>query len=191
VSNSAKRKEALSSALGKVHAQVRSTSERIEAQRAANASRTASRGQWVTALNLLTSRTANVCNDMLATRDADPWSTAFAYVVQYCLTNLAAAKYAESLDAQVGMAVNLSLIAEELYAAFPSGKRVVTDWKTAVGDIRKLLPAGNPATLSDVHPFAATLGRQLSILKNRGYPMPGLTEFYAPSDQGLHILRPT
>jgi len=191
VSSFAKRKETLGASLAKVHTQVRATSEKVEKVRKDNADKAATKAQWVTALNLLSSRTADVCNDMLATRGEDPWSTAFAYVTQYCLANLACARFANNAGAQIAMVSNLAVLADELYGAFPSGKRVVTDWRTSIGDVRKLLPAGSPSTLSEVHPFAGTLGRQLSILKNRGYPMSGLTEFYAPSDSGLHILRPT
>lgn len=191
MSTFAKRKETLGASLSKVHTQVRATSDKVEKARKTNADQAATKAQWVTALNLLFSRTADVCNDMLATRDADPWSTAFAYATQYCLANLASARFANNADVQIAMVSNLVVLAEELYGAFPSGKRVVTDWRTSIGDVRKLLPSGSPVTLAEVHPFAGTLGRQLSILKNRGYPMSGVTEFYAPSDSGLHILRPT
>jgi hypothetical protein len=191
MSSIAKRKEALGASLSKVNSRMHAAAEAVEAGHRNTQSSAAAVSQWAGAMQSLVSRSADVCNDMLATRDADPWSTAFVYVVNYCLANLACARAASTEDVAAGMVANLALMADELYDAFPSGKRVVTDWRIAVGEVRKLLPSSAPGTLPEVHPFAGTLGRQLSILRNRGYPMAGLTEFYAPSDSGLHVVRPT
>lgn len=188
--NISKRADVLRASLAKVQGQVRETSEVVEAQRQTASANASARSQWNAAMGTVMTRSADVCNDMLSTRDADPWSTAFAYLVNYCLANIGVARSTDRNEVQAAMLANLARMADELYEAFPSGKRVVTDWRLAIAEMRKLYSVAGPTTLGEVHPFAGTLARQLAILRNRGYPMAGLTEFYAPSDHGLHVIRP-
>lgn len=136
----------------------------------------------------LVSRTAAVCHDIVLTRPrGDAWALAFAYLVDYTLACLGLALQGEDKRTYDAMLINLSRLSDAMAKSFPDRKLVIDPWKRSVkafGDVQA--PSYEPKP----HPHVDSLSQIVLTLRDTGPSLSDFREFYAPSEGGLHIIRP-
>ena len=136
----------------------------------------------------LTNRTAAVCHDLVLNRPrGDAWALAFVYLVDYSLSYLGLARQCNDQRMFDGMISNLYRLSDAMSKAFPDRKLVIDPWQRSVkamGDSR------TPSYDTKPHPHVDSLSQILLTVRETGPSLAELREFYAPSESGLHIIRP-
>jgi hypothetical protein len=138
------------------------------------------------AYELLLGKTNAVCHDILMTRSCDEWSLAFSYLTSVLLAQLAYGQATQDEPLFRAMIHNFERLSEEMTKSFPDRSMIMNGWQRAI----KGMGAGKAPELSDkVHPQSDSLSRIILTLRDTG-PRLNFREFYARSENGLHIVRP-
>lgn len=145
-----------------------------------------SRAEFGKAYSTLSLKTAAACNEILQARSHDEWSLGFSYLANYLLAQLGASRQAGDERRFGAMLYNLSRLVAEMKRGFPESALVLDAWQRA---IEALGTAGEPEADAKPHPYADSLSRVVLLLRDTG-PRIALREIYAPSESGLHVIRP-
>jgi hypothetical protein len=136
----------------------------------------------------LMNRTSAVCHDIVLTRPrGDAWALAFAYLVDYTLAYLGLARQCDDSRTLNAMVANLSRLSEAMAKSFPDRKLVIDPWQRSVKAFGDVKP---PSYDAKPHPQVDSLSQILLTLRDTGPRLPEFREFFAPSETGLHIIRP-
>ncbi len=136
----------------------------------------------------LVNRTATICHDIVLTRPrGDAWALAFAYLVDYTLSNIGLARQCNDQKMFDAMLTNLARLSEAMAKAFPDRKLVVDPWRRAVKAFGDVTP---PAYDAKPHPHVDSLSQIMLTVRDTGPSLSDFRELYAPSESGLHIIRP-
>ncbi len=146
----------------------------------------ASLAQFITQFAQLAKETSAAVHDIVLARSGDEWSLALAGVANYCVGNLSWARLSQDRALEDGMVLNLSRLSDALGKAFPDRKTAIEPWRRAVAAFGT--PA-EPAVISKPHPQVDSLSRMVRVLRDTG-PNLLFRELFAPSEAGLHIVRP-
>lgn len=138
------------------------------------------------AYELLLAKTNAVCHDILMTRSCDEWSLAFSYLTSTLLAQLAYGQATQDEKLFRAMIHNFERLSEEMAKSFPDRSMIMNGWNRAISGLGE----GRVPELSDkVHPQTDSLSRIILTLRDTG-PRLNFREFYARSENGLHIVRP-
>ncbi len=136
----------------------------------------------------LVSRTEAVCHDVVLNRPrGDTWGLAFAYLTNYSLAHLGLARQCGDKQAFNGMLLNLIRLADAMSKSFSDRKLVMEPWRRAVNAFEGV---STPTHESKPHPHVDSLSPLLLTLRDTGPSLSDFREFYAPTETGLHIIRP-
>ena len=136
----------------------------------------------------LMNRTAAVCHDLVLTRPrGDNWALAFVYLVDYTLAYLGLARQCNDQRVFDAMVTNLARLADAMSRSFPDRKLVIDPWQRAVKAFGEIKP---PPYDQKPHPHVDSLSQILLTVRETGPSLGDFREFYAPSESGLHIIRP-
>ncbi len=136
----------------------------------------------------LINRTGAVCHDLVLTRPrGDAWALAFVYLVDYSLSYLGLARQCNDQRVFDAMLLNLSRLSEAMSKAFPDRKLVIDPWQRAV---KAMGDPKSPTYDQKPHPHVDSLSQIILTVRETGPSLSEFREYYAPSDSGLHIIRP-
>lgn len=136
----------------------------------------------------LVNRTSAVCHDVMHSRPrGDTWGTAFAFLAHYTLAQLGLARQCGDKRVFDAMLINLVRLSDAMSKSFPDRKLVIDPWRRsahAFGEIS--IPNYDPKP----HPHVDSLSPIVLTLRDTGPSLGEFREFFAPSESGLHIIRP-
>jgi hypothetical protein len=136
----------------------------------------------------LANRTSAVCHDILITRPrGDAWALAFAYLSNAIMANFGMARQCGDKSIFDAMLTNLNRLADAMAKSFPDRKLVIDPWNRA---IRAFGEINAPSYDSKPHPHVDSWSQILLTLRDTGPSLTDFREFFAPSEAGLHIIRP-
>jgi len=136
----------------------------------------------------LMARTSAVCHDIILTRPrGDAWALAFAYLVNYTLANMGLARLCDDRRLFEAMLTTLVRLSAAMAKSFPDRKLVIDPWTRAVKAFGEVPP---PPYEAKPHPHVDSLSQILLTLRDTGPSLSEFREFFAPSEAGLHIIRP-
>lgn len=145
-----------------------------------------SRTGFARAYSALTAKTAAACHEILQARSHDEWSLGFSYLANYLLAQLAQARQDGNDRVFGAMIYNLARLSAEMKKGFPESALVMDAWERSV---QAMGSVPEPEADAKPHPQADSLSRIVLLLRDTG-PKIGLREIYAPSEKGVHVIRP-
>jgi hypothetical protein len=144
------------------------------------------RAEFAKAYTTLATKTAAACHEILQARTHDEWSLGFSYLANYLLAQLAQARQSGNDRVFGAMLYNLSRLSAEMKRGFPESALAIDAWQRSVDAMgTPVEPEADPRP----HPHADSLSRIVLLLRDTG-PKIGLRAIYAPSESGLHVIRP-
>ena len=136
----------------------------------------------------LVSRTEAVCHDVVLNRPrGDTWGLAFAYLTNYSLAQLGLARQCGDKQVFDAMILNLTRLADAMSKSFSDRKLVMEPWRRAVNAFDGV---STPTYETKPHPHVDSISPLLLTLRDTGPSLTDFREFYAPTETGLHIIRP-
>jgi hypothetical protein len=85
------------------------------------------------------------------------------------------------------MLTNLVRLSDAMAKSFPDRKLVIDPWQRAVKAFGEVIP---PEYEPKPHPHVDSLSQIVLTLRDTGPSLADFRELYAPSESGLHIIRP-
>ena len=136
----------------------------------------------------LVNRTEAVCHDIVLNRPrGDIWGLAFAYLTNYSLAHLGLARQCGDIKVFNAMLTNFVRLADAMSKSFPDRKLLIDPWRRSVNAFENV---SVPVYEAKPHPHVDSLSPLLLTLRDTGPSLSEFREFFAPSEAGLHIVRP-